>query len=46
MIQPVEASGPAPRLLLISHLTVLDASPPELVTAAAHTGFNAVGIRV
>jgi len=35
-----------PRLLSISHLTVLDAAPPELVTAAADAGFDAVGIRV
>ena len=41
-----EASRPVPRLLSISHLTVLDASPPELVTAAADAGFDAVGIRV
>ena len=45
-MQPAEASRPAPRLLSISHLTALDASPPELVTAAAHAGFDAVGIRV
>ena len=34
-MQPAEVSRPAPRLLSISHLTVLDAAPPELVTAAA-----------
>jgi hypothetical protein len=34
------------RLLSISHLTVLDAAPPELVTAAADVGFEADGIRV
>ena len=45
-MQPAEASRPAPRLLSISHLTVLDAAPPELVTAAADAGFDAVGIRV
>jgi len=45
-MQPAEASRPAPRLLSISHLTVLDASPPELVAAAADAGFDAVGIRV
>ena len=45
-MQPTQASRPAPRLLSISHLTVLDAAPPELVTAAADAGFDAVGIRV
>ena len=45
-MQPAEVSRPAPRLLSISHLTVLDAAPPELVTAAADAGFDAVGIRV
>lgn len=34
------------RVLSISHLTVLDATPPELVSAAAGAGFDAVGIRV
>jgi sugar phosphate isomerase/epimerase len=34
------------RTLSISHLTALDATPPELVTAAAGAGFDAVGIRV
>jgi sugar phosphate isomerase/epimerase len=33
-------------VLSISHLTVLDATPPELVAAAALAGFDAVGIRV
>jgi sugar phosphate isomerase/epimerase len=45
-MRPTEVSHPALRLLSISHLTVLDASPPELVTAAADAGFDAVGIRV
>ena len=45
-MRPAEVSRPARRLLSISHLTVLDASPPELVTAAADAGFGAVGIRV
>ena len=40
------ASRPARQLLSISHLTVLDAAPPELVTAAADAGFDAAGIRV
>lgn len=34
------------RMLSISHLTALDATPPELVSAAAGAGFDAVGIRV
>jgi len=36
----------AGRQLSISHLTALDATPPELVGAAAGAGFDAVGIRV
>jgi sugar phosphate isomerase/epimerase len=43
---PAQVSRPDPRLLSIAHLTVLDATPPELVTAAAGAGFDAVGIRV
>lgn len=39
-------SNDAPRLLSISHLTVLDATPPDLVVAAAGAGFDAVGVRV
>lgn len=34
------------RLLSLSHLTVLDAAPPELVGIAAGAGFDAVGVRV
>jgi sugar phosphate isomerase/epimerase len=45
-MRPAEVSHPVPRLLSISHLTVLDATPPELVAAAASAGFDAVGIRV
>ena len=45
-MKSAEAGRPAGRLLSISHLTVLDAAPPELVTAAADAGFDAVGIRV
>jgi sugar phosphate isomerase/epimerase len=33
-------------VLSISHLTALDTTPPELVSAAAGAGFDAVGIRV
>jgi sugar phosphate isomerase/epimerase len=36
----------SPRLLSLSHLTVLDAAPPDLVVAAADAGFDAVGLRV
>lgn len=32
--------------LSLAHLTVLDASPPELVTVAAAAGFRTVGIRL
>jgi sugar phosphate isomerase/epimerase len=38
-------SYPARRLSL-AHLTVLDATPPELVTVAAAAGFRTVGIRL
>jgi sugar phosphate isomerase/epimerase len=34
------------RSLSISHLTVLNAAPPELVDTAARAGFDAVGVRV
>jgi sugar phosphate isomerase/epimerase len=43
---PTAGSRPHPRLLSLAHLTVLDATPPQLVTAAAGAGFDAVGIRV
>jgi len=33
-------------LISISHLTILDAPPPEFVSAAAEAGFDAVGVRV
>ena len=36
----------SPRPLSLAHLTVLDATPPELVSAAAATGFPHVGIRL
>lgn len=39
-------TGRPARLLSVAHLTMLDASPPELVAAAAGAGFGAVGIRV
>ena len=45
-MQPAEASRPAPRLLSISHLTVLEAAPPELVTAAADAGFDAYAAEI
>ena len=34
------------RLLSLAHLTVLDATPPELVSVAAAAGFRNVGIRL
>ena len=37
---------PSPDSISVSHLTALDAPPPDLVTAASHAGFSAVGIRV
>ncbi len=36
----------SPRPLSLAHLTVLDATPPELVSAAAAAGFPHVGIRL
>jgi len=35
-----------PRELSLAHLTVLDATPPELVTVASATGFRKIGIRL
>ena len=37
---------PPRRELSLAHLTVLDATPPELVTVAAAAGFRQVGIRL
>jgi sugar phosphate isomerase/epimerase len=37
---------PGRRLLALSHLTALDAIPPDLVAAGAAAGFGAVGLRV
>ena len=34
------------RLISLAHLTVLDATPPELVTVAAAAGFRTIGIRL
>lgn len=34
------------RLLSLAHLTVLDASPPDVVTVAAEAGFDAFGLRL
>jgi sugar phosphate isomerase/epimerase len=42
----VTTSPRAPRLRSLAHLTVLDTTPPELVTVAAAAGFQAVGIRL
>lgn len=38
--------APARRLLSLAHLTVLDTTPPELVTVAAAAGFRTIGIRL
>jgi sugar phosphate isomerase/epimerase len=35
-----------PRELSLAHLSVLDATPPELVTVAAAAGFRRIGIRL
>jgi sugar phosphate isomerase/epimerase len=35
-----------PRELSLAHLSVLDATPPELVTVAAAAGFRKIGIRL
>ena len=51
---PTHASGPndrdggdpMSRIVGIDHLTLLQVSPPELVTIASETGFDAIGIRV
>jgi sugar phosphate isomerase/epimerase len=34
------------RQISLAHLTVLDTTPPELVTVAAAAGFNTIGIRL
>lgn len=34
------------RRISLAHLTVLDTTPPELVTVAAAAGFNTIGIRL
>ena len=36
----------ARRMISLAHLTVLDTTPPELVTVAADAGFRAIGIRL
>ena len=39
-------SRPTSRLISLAHLTVLDTTPPELVTVAAAAGFRSIGIRL
>lgn len=39
-------TGTSQRALSLAHLTVLDATPPELVTVAATAGFRQVGLRL
>ena len=34
------------RMLSLAHLTAIDLAPPELIRAAARTGFDAVGLRL
>jgi sugar phosphate isomerase/epimerase len=36
----------SPRPISLAHLTVLDTTPPELVSVAATAGFRAIGIRL
>jgi sugar phosphate isomerase/epimerase len=38
--------NPPPRPISLAHLTVLDTTPPELVTVAAAAGFRTIGIRL
>jgi hypothetical protein len=38
--------NPTPRPISLAHLTVLDTTPPELVTVAAAAGFRTIGIRL
>lgn len=38
--------NPTQRELSLAHLSVLDATPPELVTVAAAAGFRKIGIRI
>jgi len=39
-------STPLPRPISLAHLTVLDTTPPALVTVAAAAGFRTIGIRL
>jgi hypothetical protein len=41
---PHASDAPGRRQLSLAHLTVLDTTPPELVTVAAAAGFRAIGI--
>ena len=41
-----DASSRGRRRLSLAHLTVLDTTPPELITVAAAAGFRTVGIRL
>ena len=34
------------RSLSVAHLTAIDLTPPQLIEAAAETGFDAVGLRL
>jgi sugar phosphate isomerase/epimerase len=39
-------ADPTPRQISLAHLTVLDTTPPELVSVAAAAGFRTIGIRL
>jgi sugar phosphate isomerase/epimerase len=43
---PHANDAPGRRQLSLAHLTVLDTTPPELVTVAAAAGFRTIGIRL
>jgi len=43
---PMQNMNTPPRELSLAHLSVLDATPPELVTVAAQAGFRKIGIRL
>ena len=42
----IGVSGPIVRPISLAHLTVLDTTPPELVTVASAAGFRTIGIRL
>ncbi len=42
----MSAESPSGRIISLAHLSVLELSPPEVVTAAAAAGFSHVGLRL